>query len=36
LTCDAGTQSSIERITYSMAIERPRVFTQPGPTPEVG
>jgi hypothetical protein len=29
--CDLGTQSDLERIACSIAIERLRILTQPGP-----
>jgi hypothetical protein len=29
--CDAGTLNGLGRLTCSIAIERPRVFTRPGP-----
>jgi hypothetical protein len=34
LACDVGTQSSLERITYSIAVERLQLFTRPGPEPD--
>jgi hypothetical protein len=33
--CDASTSNSLERLTCSIAIERPRVFTQPGSKREI-
>jgi len=35
LACDAGTSNDLERLTCSIAIVRPHVFTQSGPKADI-